>query len=61
MTDIGCFSSPDVSCRGFVTGDERNDNVAELNRFALRMSRAGNETGTCRSSYPLVLNENAMK
>ena len=45
--ELGCYSSPDVYCRGVKTGDALNNNVAVLNQYASAMSSIGDETGVC--------------
>ena len=48
--ELGCYSSPDVKCRGVTTGDALNNNVAVLNENAFRMSDIGDESGICAAT-----------
>lgn len=45
---VNCYSSPDVVCKGLVTGDRRNDVKRVLVARKSGMSRIGNERNVCR-------------
>lgn len=48
--ELPCYSSPNVYCDGWRTGDAQHDNVKQLRLAAPKMSSVGNDNVQCSAT-----------